>query len=314
MSMKRFGYFLALLLVCLAVCAQGEGFDVVFDRSQDADCLTVRFIDLGPSEQDSPGDCTVITSPNGEYVMVIDAGKKESRDYVFRALQAMNIDHIDYLVVSHPHGDHTGNMPEIMDTIPVKNLITSPVVEETANNYKNYMAAMERNNIPHTIVSKGDVIPFGDVLVEVLWPEAVIEYPPDEYEGASFVNNHSLVMKFTYGESTYLTCGDLYMAGEKLVIDMYGDKLDVDVIKLSHHGKDTSSSSAWTKAVTAEVAVAEADTLYDVAMLKRFMRNGAQVYLTCLDGNIAIHMHADGTRTLVRERADETPLLKRKAQ
>lgn len=314
MRMKRFGYFLALLLVCLAVCAQGEGFDAAFDRSQDADCLTMRFIDLGPSEQDSTGDSTIITSPGGEYVIVIDAGEKESRDYVFRALQAMNIDHINHLVVSHPHGDHAGNMPEIMDTIPVKNLITSPLMEETANNDKIYMAAMERNNIPHTIVSKGDVIPFGDVLVEGLWPEAVIEYPPDEYEGASFVNNHSLVMKFTYGESIYLTCGDLYMAGEKLVIDMYGDKLDVDVIRLSPHGKDTSSSSAWTKAVTAEVAVAEADSLYDVAMLKRFMRNGAQVYLTCLDGNIAIHMHADGTRTLVRERADETPLLKRKTQ
>ena len=313
--MKRIVWLLLLvLMLAVAACAQGEaaGYDAVFDRSQDAGCLTVRFVDLGPSEENSPGDCTIITSPCGEYVMVIDAGKKESRDHVMNALAAMNLDHIDYLVVSHPHGDHTGNMPEIMDTIPVLNLITSPVVEETAANYKNYMAAMQRNGIPHTIVSAGDTIPFGDVLVEVLWPEAVIEYPPDEYEGASFVNNHSMALKFTYGESTYLTTGDLYMAGEKLMIEKYGDKLDVDVIKLNHHGKDTSNSSSWTTAVTAEVAVAEADTLYDVAMLKRFMRKGAQVYLSCLDGNICLRFNQDGTRTLVREKANETPLLKRK--
>lgn len=313
MRMKRFAWLvLVVLMLAAAVCAQGEGYDAVFDRSGDAGCLTVRFVDLGPSEVNSPGDCTIITSPCGEYVMVIDAGKKESRDHVMNALAAMNLDHIDYLVVSHPHGDHTGNMPEIMDTIPVLNLITSPVVDESAANYRNYMAAMQRNGIPHTIVSAGDTIPFGDVLVEVLWPEAVIEFPPDEYEGASFVNNHSIALKFTWGESTYLTCGDLYMAGEKLMIDMYGDKLDVDVIKLSHHGKDTSSSSAWTNAVTAEVAVAEADTLYDVAMLKRFMRKGAKVYLTCLDGNICLCLHQDGTRELIREKANETPLLKRK--
>ena len=64
--------------------------------------------------------------------------------------------------------------------------------------------------------------------------------------------------------------------------------------------------------MTAEVAVAEADTLYDVAMLKRFMRKGAKVYLTCLDGNICLRLHQDGARELIREKANETPLLKRK--
>lgn len=310
--MKRIcSLVLAVLMLAVAVCAHGEGFDAVFDRSQEADCLTVRFIDLGPSEEDSPGDCTIITSPGGEYVMVVDAGKVESRDYVMRALEGMLLDHIDYLVVSHPHGDHTGNMPEIMDTIPVHNLITSPVVEPTARNFINYMAAMMRNGVPHTIVSDGDTIPFGDVLVEVLWPEAEIVYPEEGYEGASFVNNHSMALKFTYGESTFLMSGDLYMAGEKLLIEKHGDRLDVDVIKLSHHGKDTSTGSSWRKAVSAEAVVAESDTLYDIALLKRFLRGGTEVYVTALDGNIRMQFFKDGTRQVVRERAEETPLLPR---
>lgn len=311
--MKRVGWslLLAMLMVFATVCALAESFDAVFDQTQDENCLTVRFVDLGFSEQDSPGDCTIITSPGREYVMVVDAGKKESRDYVMKALEAMNLDHIDYLVVSHPHGDHTGNMPEIMDKYDVRSLYTSAVVDETAKNYINYMAAMKRNNIPHVIVSDGDTIPFGDVLVEVLWPQADIEYPADEYEGASFVNNHSLTLKFTYGEATFLMSGDLYMAGEKQVIERHGDLLDVDVIKLNHHGKDTSTGSSWRKAVSAEVVVAEADTLYDIALLKRFLRSGSEVYHTYLDGNIAIHMYADGTRTVVREKAEESPFLPR---
>ena len=309
--MKRlFCFLLMLLLLCTASWALGEGFEAVFDRSRDTDCLTVRCIELGLSSEGSPGDCTIITSPNGEYVMMIDAGKVESRDYVMKALNAMNLDHIDYLVVSHPHGDHTGNMPEIMDTFEVKTLVTSAVADESANNYRNYMAAMKRNRVPHMILGAGDTIPFGDVLVEVLWPEKEIVYPESAFEGASFVNNHSLTLKFTYGESTMLFSGDLYMAGEKLVIDKHGEALDVDVIKLNHHGKDTSSSSGWRKAVSAEAVVCEADTLYDIALLKRFLRTG-EVYHTYLDGNFCMHLYADGSRKVVREKAEESPFLPR---
>lgn len=282
----------------------------VFDPPPSADCFTAYFLDLGLSVAGSPGDCTVIISPGGEHVMMVDAGLESSRDEIMNALNAMGISRIDCLVVSHPHGDHTGCMPEIMDTFEIGACYTSAVKDEAAQNYQDYMAAMKRRGIPHVIVGDGDTIPFGPVAVDVLWPAREIVYPGPMADNTAFINNHSLVLKFTYGESTLLLGGDLYLAGEQLVINRHKEALDVDVIKLNHHGKNTSSGATWRRAVSAEAVVCQADTLYDYALLKRFLRE-SEVFHTMLDGNICIRMYADGTRQTLCDKREESPFLLR---
>jgi len=303
--MKKMGCMLALLLaLVLTVSALGENLRTaeVYDRTADEGALTIRFIDMGEPESGSPGDCAILISPEGQ-VMMIDAGLSYNREDVLGALEKLGITRIDALVVSHPHGDHTQNMPYIMNHYEVGAVYTSYLENEYTMNYINYMAAIRANGITHVKVAKGDTIPFGDqVKVEVLWPAAEFEYPVNyAEESTQFVNNHSLVLKFSYGESTYLTSGDLYMAGESLVIKDAGEKLDADVMKLNHHGYSTSSGLTWCNTISPEISVVPADSLYNFATYRRLSRKG-EVHVTGLEGTVCVRLYPDDSKTVVTER------------
>lgn len=300
--MKRLMVLLmALLLFALPALAENVRTAEVYDRAADEGALTIRFIDMGPPESGSPGDCVILISPDGQ-VMMIDSGLSYNREDVIAALDRLGITRIDALVISHPHGDHTQNMPYIMLSYDVGTVYTSYVETPDANNYISYMAAIEAKNLPHIRLAAGDVFSFGEqVTVEVLSPESEIEYPEGFDDTADFVNNHSLVLKFTYGESTYLTSGDLYLAAESALVKSLGDQLDVDVIKLNHHGYSTSSGITWCNATSPEIAVAPADTLYNFSTYKRLKRKG-DVYVTGLDGTVCVRMYPDDSKTVVTER------------
>lgn len=304
--MKHASRILALLLALLMIAplalAEADRTAQVYDLSADAGALTVRFIDLGTPDDGSPGDCVFLTSPEGK-IMMIDSGLAYSRPYLQKALDAMGITRIDYLVMSHPHGDHTQNMPYIMQHYEVGTVYSSIVDDPYANNYRNYMLTIAKKNLPHVRLAEGDVFYFGEqVKVEVFNPEKNLVYPENyEKENTAFVNNNSLVLKFTYGESTYLTAGDLYMAGESAVVKRHKEELDVDMIKINHHGYSTSSSGTWCNATNPEITVIPADSLYDFGILRRFGRKG-EVHITGLEGTVCVRMYADDTKVILTER------------
>ena len=98
---------LGLLLLLLPIFALAEGYDRIFDTSDDAGKLTARFISMDTGTGEKAGDCAILTSPDG-LVMVIDAGHPDAADDMLRALDAMGVKDIDLLVLSHPHIDHVG--------------------------------------------------------------------------------------------------------------------------------------------------------------------------------------------------------------
>ena len=300
--MKRLMILLLALLMC-AVPALAENVRTaeVYDRTADEGALSIRFVDMGAPESGSPGDCVILISPDDQ-VMVIDSGLSENREDVAAALDKLGVTRIDALVISHPHGDHTQNMPYLMLNYEVSAVYTSYIETPDANNYIKYMAAIEAQNLPHIRLAQGDSFSFGEqVTVDILSPESEIEYPEGFDDTADFVNNHSLVMKFTYGESTYLTSGDLYLAAESALVKTCKEALDVDVIKLNHHGYSTSSGITWCNATSPEIAVAPADTLYNFSTYKRLSRKG-DVYVTGLDGTVCVRMYPDDSKTVVTER------------
>jgi len=298
--MKRI--VVCLLILCLLLplaVAEENGYAKVFDTQNDAGRLSLRLVWMGEKiAEDKPGDCMILTSPDGK-IMVLDTGHPGATDYVLTALETMGVEKIDYLVLSHPHIDHIGGAAKLMDTYPVDAIYTSPLWYNSAT-YMNCMAAIERNNVPHVILSDGMTLQFGEhVLVEVLNPPAEIDYPENYPEGSTdFVNNHSLALKFTYGTSTLLLCGDLYMVGERAVIDRWGDKLDSDVHKPNHHGAATSTSSKWRKTVSAQIAVMSNYTLADIYVARKFDKEG-DVYHTFFDGDILLYTAGDSQYEVV---------------
>ena len=285
--------FLILFCLVFPVSAQGS-YTELFDTSGDAGKLTARFINMMTDTGDKSGDATILTSPDGK-VMLIDAGHPAAADQVIAALKAMGVTHIDYLVASHPHIDHIGGFPTIMQAFEIGQVITSYVVYPSSY-YDALMAEIAAQDLDHIYLSQEDVFTFGDdVTVEVLWPGSTIEY----YEGypkssTQFINNNSLAMKFTYGDSTMLFSGDLYAGAERELVSVYGDRLDCDVLKANHHGASTSSCKPFREAVSPQITVMLSDILQDLNIYKKFVKGGSEVYITHYNGDVRISTGGDG--------------------
>lgn len=291
---KTAALLMAFLLLFSCVLAQGDGYVQVYDVSGDAGHLNVRFVWLGvKTEADKPGDSMILTSPDGK-VMMLDCGHPSSSEYVLDALDAMGIEKIDYLVLSHPHIDHIGGAADVMDRYEVGAVYTSELTYNTKT-YAECMASISRNKVEHVVLHEGMTLQFGEhVLVEVLNPPEIVEYPDNYPEGStSFVNNHSLVLKMTYGESSFLFAGDLYSLAERWLLNRWGDKLDVDVAKANHHGASTSTSPKWRKMVSAKITVISNFGLVDTDIAEKFDKEG-DVYHTRFDGDVLIRTAGDG--------------------
>lgn len=309
--MKRFlALFFALLLLAAGALAEDPRYADVFNTADDAGRLSIRFLWLGEqTAEDKPGDSMILTSPDGK-VMVLDAGHPDAAAHVTAALDAMGVTRIDYLVASHPHIDHIGGFPALIEKYEVGALYTSALVYDSSSYYRAYIAAVQQAGLEHIILGEGDVLMFGDeVKIEVLNPPHEIAYP-DGYPANStqFVNNQSLALKFTYGASSIMLAGDLYTGGEKEIVDRYGEALDCDVMKANHHGANTSSSSKWRNTVTPQITFITSDTIEDLSIAKKFIKNGQKMYHTLLDGCIRLQTAGDGVYDVLTARDRNTTM------
>ncbi len=123
----------------------------------------------------------------------------------------------------------------------------------------------------------------------------------DRSDGA--VNNVSLALKFTYGGSSFLSCGDLYTNQERSLAAQYGDALRADIFNTNHHGAYTSNCDEWLDAVQPKVMFVESDDIGDTILAQRAAERNCAFYAAGLDGDILITMGsaADYTVTTARD-------------
>jgi competence protein ComEC len=304
MKRRLFAIILCLVLVLSANVAAEQTVDrynQIFDASKDAGRLTARFIKLTTHIDEKSGDCTILKSPDGK-VMVLDAGNPSTFSDVDTALKTLGIKRIDYLVASHPHIDHVGNFAQLINTYNIGGVYTSELVYP-GKDYNNYMAAIEQTKTPHIILAEGDTFKFGDsVQVEVFNPAPNIKYY-DGYpkQSTQFVNDHSLVLKFTYAKSSFLFGGDLYAITEQEVVTRHGSQLHADVFKVGHHGAATSSSKAYRDAISPKIAVMMHDAIADLNIYQKYSRGGADTFVTSIDGCVSVSTIGDGQYTVITQ-------------
>lgn len=272
--------------------AETDRYEQIISRDADGGKLTMYFLDLEtePGAEDKSGDSTILISPDGK-VMLLDAGHTDCGEQVVQVLKDLGVEKIDYLVISHPHIDHIGGVSAVLDAFPVEKLYRT-YLEYTTKTYKNFVNAAEDHEVETVYLSKGDEFEFGSqVHVEVFGPEEEIVYPdgfPDN--STQFVNDESLLLKFTFGESTALFGGDLYSSQERDYIDEYGDRLQADVIKANHHGNDTSNTKKWIKTVNPQIVAAMNDKVGSMTVYDNYVKNGAEFHLTFCDGIVKVSM------------------------
>ncbi|MBQ8812993.1 MAG: MBL fold metallo-hydrolase [Lachnospiraceae bacterium] len=270
--------------------APADRYEEIIDLSAIEGKLAIYFLDLEEitSGDEHSGDSTLLISPDGK-VMLIDAGHTPCGDEITAFLKELGITRIDYLVASHAHIDHIGGMPEIVANFEIGTHYRTPV-EYTTQTYANYVSAIENAGIPVEYVHEGDSFMFGEhIKVDIYNPPEEIEYPDETVSSWNqFMNDHSMLMKMTYGESTFLTGGDLYVAAEQLLMQAYGDQLQADVAKVNHHGYSTSTSRKWVKTTLPQIAVAMGDVMGSMDTYERYTKEGAVYYHTFVDGYVRV--------------------------
>ena len=304
-KMKKLPFLVLTLILVLAVTVFAEErvdrYDQIFDASQDAGRLTARFLQLTTRSDDKSGDSTILTSPDGK-VMIVDAGNPSTFIDIQNALDSLGITRIDYLVASHPHVDHVGSFAQLIYGYDIGAVYTTEV-EYPTSHYRNYMEALEATETPHAILAEGDTFMFGDhVLVEVFHPAPGIEYYEGYPEGSTqFINNLSLLMKLTYGDSSFLFTGDLYTNSEREIAATYRERLRSGVLKVPHHGAGTSSSRPFRDAVGAEVAVMMSDAIEELRIYRNYANAGTDTYITSIDGSVLVSTVGDGSYTVISQ-------------
>ena len=163
--------------------------------------LEVYFLDVGQ------GDATVLLC-DGESMM-IDGGPSSASRFIYTFLRkTLRLDHLDYMISTHPHEDHVGGLGSALNAVPV-DLILSPVTEWNTKVFTAFIDYAEEQGTPVVVPSEGDVMMLGGAKVTVLhcWPEAWS------------ANDMSIVVRVDYGDVSFLLAGDAEEMSEYMMCD-----------------------------------------------------------------------------------------------
>ncbi|HZJ82286.1 MAG TPA: ComEC/Rec2 family competence protein, partial [Clostridia bacterium] len=200
--------------------------------------MVVHFIDVGQ------GDSILIQSPSGQN-MLIDAGDNNKGDKVVEYLENLGINRVDFLVGTHPHADHIGGLDDVIDNFYIGQ-IYMPKVAHTSKTYEDVLMAVKRKNLKIKATHSGMDIPFEGLRAEVLAPDSDLK--------SDDLNDYSIVIRLTYGETRFLFQGDAEKSTEDYILES-GRKIKANVIKLGHHGSSTSNTKSYIEAVDPDYAV-----------------------------------------------------------
>ena len=239
------------------------------------------------------GDSCLIVLPDGQ-IILIDTGFKEYSPLLTLNLMKMGVTKIDYFINSHPHGDHSAAFYQgdyfILKNFEVGHFIYGGTYNSVWSVPHLWDYLGEQYNIPVDAYKAGDTFTIGDLTFEVY-------NPLESMFGQTFnttpdVNNSSLVFKLKYGDFTALFTGDLYAAQESKLVEIYGDELQADLLKIPHHGHNTSSTRVFANAVKPKIAVATGYVPIEQQLYVNYTKNGAKVLFDYADGYI--HVWTDG--------------------
>lgn len=274
---------LALLVLGILVVAVVGGAILLFGKGKAPEGGTgaemhVYFISV------DQGDAILIQTPDGKNIMV-DSGYDDYAEAVIDFLKALGVGKIDAFIATHPDPDHIGAVPALFNEFEVRSVYHSGYVK-TTQTYIDFMDAIEAEGCP--VYDDGD-IDIGDELplsTSVTFQVLAIDSLAEDS------NDASIVLKVTYGGFDLLLEGDASWSTEANMIEQWGDDLDVDVLKVSHHGSGSATSYDWLEATTPEAGIVTIGPnewgLPDQNIIDRLIDHGVELHITGDDGSIAL--------------------------
>jgi len=237
-----------------------------------AEELSVHFLDVGQA------DC--ILAGSGGRWLLIDAGNNDDSDAVVAYLKKMGVTSLDYAIGTHPHEDHIGGMDAVIRNFPVGKLILPPK-ETTTATFEDVLDAAAETGLSVTAPQVGTSYALGSAAFTIVAPNG--DYGDE-------LNNWSVGVRLTCGQRSFLLCGDAEAEAEADMLKN-GQTLRSDVLKVGHHGSDTSTSPAFLAAIAPEWAVISCgkNNSYghpDAQTLSRLAAAGVKLFRTDEQGTI----------------------------
>lgn len=248
----------------------------------DNEKLNIIFFNVGQA------DCQLII--NKGKTMLIDAGNQKDGELIANAIKGLKIEKLDYVIGTHIHEDHIGGMKDIVSSFEIGELYLPYNTTTTSNYYKKLLTTISEKNLAINEANIGDKISLEDAICEIMF----VDNKEPENQNLS-----SIVIEMEYGEMKYLFMGDAEEENENS-----RNWNDIDVLKVGHHGSNTSSSEEFLNQVLPEISIISVgkDNSYGLPkekVLKRIKNINSKIYRTDIDGTIQII--SDGKENIINK-------------
>lgn len=236
-----------------------------------AGTLTVTWLDVGQ------GDAAVIQC--GGQSMLIDGGKPEKSSYIYAWMQQHGLSYLDVIVATHVDADHIGGLSGALNYASVGTAYC-PETTGTTETFQSFVKYLAQRGKQITVPTAGETFALGGAQIQILGP----------LHRAEDSNDNSIVLKVSFGATSFLFTGDAERAEEQDLLNA-GVNLQSTVLKVGHHGSDTSTSYPFLRAVAPQYAVISvgAGNSYGhptEAVLSRLRDAGVTTFRTDMQGEI----------------------------
>lgn len=252
--------------------------------------FAVHYLDVGQ------GDCSLVICDG--HAMLIDGGEASESSKVYAYLKAHNISHLDYIVATHAHSDHIGGLSGALNYASV-DIAFCPVTSYDSKTFESFVKYLEKQGVSITVPAVGDSFMLGCSTVQILGPQENYEDP----------NDTSIVLKVTYGDTSFLFTGDAERTAEADILDS-GFDVSATVLKVGHHGSDTSTSYPFLREVMPQYAVIQVgkdnsyghpteDTMSRLRDAEvQVFRNDLQGTIICISDGSNVHFTAERNESI----------------
>ncbi len=233
--------------------------------------LKIHFIDVGQADS--------ILIQQGNYSMLIDAGNNADSETVKNYISDQGITNLDYVIGTHPHEDHIGGLDYVINSFKIGK-IYMPQKTATTKTFEDVVNAAKNKGLKFTIPKVGETFKLGKA-------NCIMLGPSKEYENT---NDNSIVIKVVFGNNSFLFEGDAEATAEMDMVKA-GLDLSTNVIKIGHHGSNTSTCINFLEKVNPQYAIISVGKGNDYGhpstnTMDRLKNKGIKVYRTDENGNI----------------------------
>jgi len=263
---------------------------VLQSANRDSDSVLVTFLDVGQ------GDASFIDFTNGEQMLVDCAQDSRILSVLGRVMKFYD-NEIDYLVVSHPDLDHYGGCQDVLRRFDVKHIITNGFDKDYDSAWRSFKQAIVDEGAEWKIIDGESNLEISNSEIKFLYPDHPLMSDASVPESGKAVNSNytSIIFELAYKNKKVLFVGDAGEEEEDYIVKKYGNALDVDVLKVGHHGSYKSSSDAFLKLVTPQVSVISvgANNSYGHPSNRTLVRMGrvsSTIYRTDIDEDVVVEI------------------------